>query len=404
MEKYENTIYEMSATHHTTVGSSTVVLISSIITFSHLVMKTSRLLLGLLSLAGQVSATHLLGGYISAKSQTGSTLTYEVTVTLYYNQTGTISNANSIMLCFGDGTTQEATRISQVLSNDKLVSLNTYQVNHTYAGPGTYTLITSLANRTTAQNITTNAQEPITLTTTILTNTVSNRTPTLSIPSTSFEVSVNQRLVFPIKAIDEDGDSLVYTLTRPMTSMANTPCAPRMVSLYLYPNDLTRRGIYKLDNRTGNLTWDAPVEQGNYSVAITVCEYRKDVQISQTLIELSLVVVDRPGTPGVIPPYEPARESGLVTALPNYYDGDITLTLQPNPVENQLQVIIQTGNPATARMQLLDSKGRTLHDITFGRLARQHEQFINMDSLTPGLYVVRAHVGDRIVVRKVVKR
>ena len=137
---------------------------------------------------------------------------------------------------------------------------------------------------------------------------------------------------------------------------------------------------------------------------MTVGEYRSGILISQTLIDVSLSVVDRPGTPGVIPPYEPARESSLVTALPNYRDEDLTLTVFPNPVEDRLQVVIQTSNPATARTRLIDSNGRILHEITFGRLARQHEQVISLDSLTPGVYVLRAETGGQTLVQKVIKK
>lgn len=368
-------------------------------------MKTF-LTLCLLLLGGQASATHLLGGYVQARSAAGSALTYEVTVTIYYNESAAASNENSITLCLGDGTTQEVVRLSRIVSNDRLLSINTYRLVHTYAGPGTYTLTTSLANRTASLNISNvDAQEPLTLSTTFTTSTTTpNRTPVLSIPQTGFQVGVNQRLIFPLKATDEDGDSLVYSLTRPLTNSAGNSCGQRTVGSYQYPNDLTRRGTFKLDSRTGDLTWDAPTQLGYYSVAITVGEYRNDLLISLTNQEILLIVVDRPATPGIIPPYEPAREGGLVTALTDYPDEDVTLTVFPNPVDDRLQVVIQTGNPAMARTQLLDGNGRILHELTVGRLVRRHEQVISMGSLTPGLYVLRADIGGRTLVRKVVKK
>ncbi len=242
------------------------------------------------------------------------------------------------------------------------------------------------------------------LATTVSTSNGANQTPTLLFPETGSQAAVNQRLDFPFKATDADGDSLVYSLTRPLTNTTNNTCVSRPAATYQFPNDVTRRGTFKLDNRTGNLTWDAPVEPGNYSVAITVGEFRNGILISQTLLEIVLAVVDRPGTPGVIPPYEPALEGGVVTALPDYRDEDVTLTVFPNPVDDRLQIVVQTSNLATVQMQLLDANGRLVHDITFGRLARRHEQVISMSSLTPGVYVVRTNVGDRTLVRKVMKR
>lgn len=368
-------------------------------------MKTFFLLLGLLLLGGQASATHLRGGYIQVRSVSTTALTYEVTTTIYTEGSAASTGEGSITLCFGDGSAQEVFRQSRLTTTDGSLSISTYRLVHTYAGPGTYVLTTSPANRTTARNITSSTdQGAMTLTTTFSTNNGPNQTPTLLLPVTNLQVATNQRFVFPLKTADTEGDSLVYTLTRPLTNGAGNTCTGRPVATYQYPNDLTRRGTYRLDNRTGDLTWDAPVEQGNYSVAITVGEYRSGILISQTLIEISLVVVDRPGTPGVIPPYEPARESSLVTALPNYRDEDVTLTVFPNPVEDRLQVVIQTSNPTMARIQLLDSNGRLLHELSFGRLARRHEQVIGLDSLTPGVYVLRTRIGDRTLVRKVIKK
>ena len=90
--------------------------------------------------------------------------------------------------------------------------------------------------------------------------------------------------------------------------------------------------------------------------------------------------------------------------MTSYRDEDVTLSVFPNPVDDRLQVVVQTSIPATARMQLLDGSGRTLHELTFGRLARRHEQVISMGSLTPGLYLLRAKVGDRTLTRKVMKK
>lgn len=365
-------------------------------------------ILCLLLLGGRAYASHLRGGYIQARSISATALTYEVTVTLYFDEIQGASaspGADQVSLCLGDGRTQSVVRLSRRFTNDRTISINTYRFVHTYAGPGTYTLSTSLANRTTARNITGSVREvPMTLTTTLSTHNGTNQTPTLLFPQTGFLVAANQRLVFPLKTTDPEGDSLVYSLTRPLTNRADNACAGLPLSTYQYPNDLTRRGTFAVDNHTGNLTWDAPVEPGAYSVAVTVGEYRNGMLISQTLTEVSLVVVDQPGTPGVIPPYEPARESNLVTALPDYRNETVMLTTFPNPVDDRLQIVVQTSNPATARLQLLDGNGRTLHEISFGRQARRHEQVISMDSLTPGIYMLRAKIGDQTLVRKVMKR
>ena len=360
------------------------------------------------------NATHLLGGYVQVKPVVGSTLTYEISVIAYYYVSSATSEANSISLCFGDGTTGTLTRQSQQiipLSNNGLspgINISTYRINHTYAGPNTYTLTTSLYNRTASVNLTGSAtqQEPLALTTTFSTISSVNQTPSITIPSTGFEIATNQRLVFPLRATDAEGDSLVYGLAKPLSTPSADPCKPRLLTGYQFPNDLTHQGTFKLNNRTGDLVWDAPTQQGYYSVAITVGEYRNGVLLSQTLLEIPLIAVDKPGTPAIIPPYEPAIEGsvGIVTALTEYHDEDIAFTVFPNPVDDRLQVIIQTRNSTTATLQLLDSNGRKLHQLSFYRAARQHEQVIGMGSLSPGVYLLRADIDGRSVTRKVVKK
>ena len=365
-------------------------------------MKTAPLLFFLLLITNQVLASHLLGGYIQATSTGG--LRYQVTITLYKENVNSQSGADdAVSLCFGDGTTQRVLRQAYIVSNDRLYSISTYRTVHTYAGPATYQLIASQANRTRSRNIAgPENQQSFTLATTFITS--ANQTPTLSYPANELRIGVSERATVSLKASDTDGDSLAYRLAPPLVELTRLPCIPQNADGHQYPNDLTRRGTFQLDRRTGDLIWDAPTEAGSYTVAIMVDEYRRGVLISQTSQEILLVVEDRPGKPGLIPPYQPAATTGLITANSPMRDEDITLTVFPNPVDDRLEVVLQTSNPATARMRLTDSNGRTVHDMAFGRLGRRHEQIIGMDSLTPGLYLLRAEVNGRTLVRKVMKR
>ncbi|GAB4038786.1 T9SS type A sorting domain-containing protein [Spirosoma gilvum] len=378
-------------------------------------MKTFLLICSALVSTQVVQATHLLGGYIQAKSVAGSALTYEVTLVLYMNtSTAATSQTTSSLICFGDGSSATATRVSQqavTLSSPGLysgVTISQYRIIHTYAGPGTYTLATSIANRTPSKNILNSdtQQEPLTLTTTFSTVSASNQTPTLSIPATGFEVALAQKAVLSLKATDADGDSLVYELAKASTSNANDACNYHFLSTYQFPNDLTHQGTYKLNSRTGEFVWDAPVQQGYYSIVYTVNEYRNGVLISQTTQEIPLVVEDRPGTPTPIPSYEPAilGNGSVVTGTTPYADPDILFVTFPNPVDGPMQVVIRTSNPTTATIQLTDVNGRKVHELTFSKASRQHEQVIGMDSLTPGVYMIRADVNGRSLLRKIVKR
>lgn len=372
-------------------------------------MKTFIVLCFLLLGYQATYATHLLGGYIQVKPVTGQALSYEVNVILYFNDgSGKVAsdNATSLTVCFGDGQTGTIPRSSRTFFNNNLLSINSYRTVHTYAGPGTFTISTAQLNRTGSLNIPASStqQEPLTLTTTFLTNAVLNQTPALSIPSTGFQVGINQHVVVPLSATDAENDSLVYGLARPLTSPGNDLCSNRLVSTYQFPNDLAHQGTFKLNSRTGGLTWDVPTQLGYFSVAITVSEYRNGVLISQTNEEIPLIAEDKPGTPGVLPPYEPAQAGALVTALPDYHDEAVALSVFPNPVDDQLQVVLQTRNLTQATIQLLDVNGRILRQSAAKPLARQHEQQISMGNLSSGTYLLRASVDGHSLMQKVIKK
>lgn len=354
-------------------------------------------------------ATHLIGGFIQAKPVAGSG--YEITVVLYMNEgsgTSATEFSSSIPICFGDGTNSLITRQSRVLSSDKMFSVNTYRVSHTYAGPGVYTLTSAISNWTPGSNIPNASSQLFTLRTTFTTNTtVLNQTPVPAFPPTGFLVKINQKATLLVNAADTEGDSLVYGLAKPLTSPLSETCNYGTLPNYQFPNDLTRRGIFTLNSRTGELVWDAPVERGFYTVALYIDEYRNGVLLSQTMHVLTLTVADLPGTPATLPAYVPAiigTTGLLVTDIEAYRDEGFQLIAFPTPVDDRLQVVIQTSNPTTATLQLLNSNGRLLHKLTFDRAARRHEQVIGMGSLTPGLYLIRADIGGRSLVRKVVKR
>lgn len=374
------------------------------------VMKIITLLCLILVGAATAQASHLLGGYIQATPITGSPLTYRISALLYMDEVrgkSAADQADVLEICLGDGSTVKAFRASRLLIENKTTSINSYTLIHTYAGPGVYPLTLVLSNRTVVKNITNADAQLFSLTSVLSTNLV-NQTPTPGYPGNGVHVSVGRRATISLAATDPEGDSLVYGLSKAQTSVTQSSCNTQPVSSYQYPNDVTRRGTFKINSRTGELIWDAPTELGYYSVTLTINEYRRGVLISQTTQEIPLVVEDIPGTPGTVPPYESAADgpsaTGLVTATTDYEDVNVRLVTFPNPVDDRLQVVIQTSNPTTATLQLTDNNGRKLHELTFHRMARQHEQVISMSSLTPGVYVLRAEIDGRILTRKVVKR
>lgn len=355
--------------------------------------------------------THLLGGYIQAKPVAGSALTYTITVTLYTDPisgASALADMKTISVCLGDGQTQLVDRTSvPFLNASKTLGTVLFQFQHTYAGPGAYPLTLAQANRSGIRNSTQAVtDQPLILTTTLTaSNALPNQTPQLALPETAFDLPLNRRAMLSFRATDADGDSLAYRLAVPLTNSAAGNCSQRPLGGYRYPNDLTQRGTFTLNARTGELTWDAPVEQGLYTLDLQISEYRNGVLLSQTLQEVPLIVRDIPGTtPTPLPPYQPASTDNLVTAVAAYADGALQLSVFPNPVDDPMQVVVKTSERVRISIQLLDSNGRLLYEGHSAGATRRHEQRIDMGSLSAGTYLIRAQAGERVVTEKVVKK
>ncbi|MBC3788974.1 PKD repeat protein, partial [Spirosoma sp. LMG 31448] len=96
-------------------------------------------------------ATHVRAGEITTRRTSATSLTYEITLTAYYDEIGgrdaAAAGANSYVICFGDGTSESVTRLPKRLINGGTSSINTYVTNHTYPGPGAYTISVAISNR-----------------------------------------------------------------------------------------------------------------------------------------------------------------------------------------------------------------------------------------------------------------
>ncbi|NKQ99591.1 T9SS type A sorting domain-containing protein, partial len=74
------------------------------------------------------------------------------------------------------------------------------------------------------------------------------------------------------------------------------------------------------------------------------------------------------------------------------------------PVEENLQVVVQSNAPGLVVVQLFDASGRQIHQLGSGKAVRRHEQVIGMGSLSAGTYLLRADVAGRVLTEKVVKK
>jgi len=73
----------------------------------------------------------------------------------------------------------------------------------------------------------------------------------------------------------------------------------------------------------------------------------------------------------------------------------------PNPVREQLQLLIQSPNQGLAQIYLVDGKGRTVqHYIETLRSGSNTFTYTRVSSLPQGIYYLRLNIGEEVITRK----
>lgn len=352
-------------------------------------------------------ATHLLGGEIQAKNISG--LTYEITGVLYLDiQNGTpATNAQTeIILCLGDGTQMKALRMSSEDLPGLLVNRSTYRVRYTYSAPGQYTIATKLDKLT---NGILNLGPPPTqelqmVIQTTLNTAVPNTTAAAPIPT--FTTGLRQVFSLPLATTDPDGDSLAYRLVKVLA--AGQECAPNFPSNnYMFPNEVTRQGTFRLDRPAAKLVWNAPAQIGLYAYAYVTEEWRQGVKIAESWRTNALFVTDQNSSTNPIPPFEPVQVEfeGIITALPpqEFLPAALNMVVYPVPSHDYITVEVSTRKPSAFVIELMDLQGRILRQKDFKTPALQHAGEFSVGTLPKGMYLIRARSGEGTLTRKLVR-
>jgi gliding motility-associated-like protein len=106
------------------------------------------------------------------------------------------------------------------------------------------------------------------------------------------------------RAEDPDGDSLVYSFVQPWAGASPVPgqatqtvCPSNMSfkqlaykSGYSYTKPFGSSGVAKIDKLNGLTTYMSPLE-GNFAVAVEIKEYRNNVLLSTTRLDLQILVI-----------------------------------------------------------------------------------------------------------------
>ena len=242
-------------------------------------MKKYFFLLLLLSIGPYSFATHMRAAEIIASAFDCQSFTYTITIK-GYTDTGATVQFGGGEVDFGDGTIIQLNTTdfdSKVdLSNDWAIT--TFQFQHAYPGPGTYTISFREFNRNVnILNMERSVDTPFYVETQIVIDPLSGCN---SSPEFLFYPLDGARLGHVFKhnpgAIDPDLDSLSYEI------VVNRQSRDLEVNGYLPPNDPSFGGTTEdgqgsttlTIDKNGTLNWNAPGQIGEYTLAIKVTEWR----------------------------------------------------------------------------------------------------------------------------------
>jgi hypothetical protein len=254
----------------------------------------------------RVNATHLRAGDITLTRLSCSS--YQYTITLHvYTKWATAVKFGGGTLNFGDGSKP---LITQSRPNPPLIAETDdggvgeviYPVNHTFPGPGVYTITYYEQNRNAGiLNIDNSVETPFFIQTQIVIDPLlgCDNTPELLVPPID-QGCTGVAWYHNPGAYDPDGDSLSFELFVPKQAAGvdvsgyADPNSKKFYDAigkpYSQGNELGNGPpIFNINPVTGTVTWDAPGEKGEYNIAFIIREWRK---VAGTWVSLGYVERD----------------------------------------------------------------------------------------------------------------
>ncbi|MBK8341462.1 MAG: hypothetical protein IPK99_16455 [Flavobacteriales bacterium] len=251
------------------------------------------------------NASHLSGGDIRYTHLGGNT--YRIEVLLYTKSTG-VDPQMEIPIALGDGGLDTLPLVETIplppndsTCADQQVSL--YSANHTYPGPGDYTITANVINRNGGiLNVPNSLGQSICLKARLVID------PQLG-PNTSARFQAPQNAVGYVWSTlihnplpsDSDGDSLSMDLIVP----DGLSCDP--LPGYITPAEVPSPDPMwnYLDPQTGRFQWYHPQLTGQYVIAIRAREWRNGTLIGEVTRDMSLCISSLFAVTGVYEPHAP---------------------------------------------------------------------------------------------------
>jgi len=265
--------------------------------------------IALLSLILESNASHIRGGYISAKRIQG--YKYEFILTIFRDLNSPIYD--SINKLYPDAS------ISDVLSSpvfnsieipEKQTQVLQYKFNYTYSAPGVYTAYHyQLFRNLSILNMDFSGSTTFYVETKVIIDPFLALDQSPMITKAAVDIaSVGSIYKYNPGAYDPDGDSISYQLVPSKQFVPSQGSGyPANVSNYRDPairaGGLDSSGAFpaflQLDEKTGDLTWNVPRLIGEYNTAIKIVEWRKLREnkprrdsIGFVLLDIQIIVKD----------------------------------------------------------------------------------------------------------------
>jgi gliding motility-associated-like protein len=258
--------------------------------------KQITLLFLLFVLPFMAMATHNRAGEIRVEQIGGcNSLKLRATIYTWTKASNTAVDRDTLDLCWGDGFCEKVVRRNGggngvVLPND--IKFNEYVSEHTFSGPGTYSISMTDPNRIVGIL---NVNPPQSDAVPFHIETIyrfqdpqfggCNSTPILYQPPVD-DACVGKPFRHNPNAWDPDDDSLSYHLYVPLQGLG-TP-----VPNYFSPTQISpgpNNSLF-IDPRSGDLLWQSPQAQGEYNIAIIIVSWRNGQPIDTTIRDMQIAV------------------------------------------------------------------------------------------------------------------
>jgi hypothetical protein len=344
-------------------------------------------------------ATHIIGGYISLKKLEGNH-TWEITLVRYHDNNSPVANPRAT-IHLGDGSPAKNIPYTSYIFLEEFNTVEyKYTTTHTYPGPGRYTVFHFEQNR---NSLVRNIQNPDFNTFYIETELIIDpslpmlgtpvpQTPLLSI------ARQGRRFTYNPNSLDPDGDSISYRIVTPRQYvLPDGPVLP--VTGYQSPatggirEDGSLPAEFSMHPATGELVWDAPQANGQYTIAFEVVKWRLVPNRNQ-YEEVGYVVYDMLIT---------VREEVVTNLHLHEVNTTQQLSLFPNPTDgftNIELVLAEKSEVSIAIYNLTGSKVAAVANATL--VAGGHTFTYDTRQLKPGMYVCQIETSTGKTSRKLV--